>query len=243
MMKRKIVSINEDKCNGCGLCVPACHEGAIEIQNGKAVLIEDKLCDGLGDCLGECPLGAIEIIERDAAAFDEEAVAARLKELQEKEEIKANPAPPMLGGCPGSRAMSMEKNRNSNDESSLGEIQSELAQWPVQLTLVPVHAPYFKEADLLVAADCVPLAFPEFHRKLLKGKAVAIGCPKLDNGGAYVDKLADIIKGNNLKSLTVAHMEVPCCFGLLQIVKNAVAKSGVDLEINTINVSLEGNIK
>lgn len=242
MIKRKIVFIDQDKCDGCGLCVPACHEGAIEIINGKARLSEDKLCDGIGDCLGECPVDAITIIEREADAFDEEAVKERLIQLAQEKERELPKAPPMMGGCPGSRAMALNTRPSTNEEHT-GEINSELRQWPVQLTLVPVAAPYFKEADLLIAADCVPLAFPDFHRKLLKGKAVAIGCPKLDNGSSYVDKLSEIIRLNKLKSLTIAHMEVPCCFGLIQIVKNAVEKSGVDIDIEIINISLDGTIK
>lgn len=242
MLKRRIVYIDQDKCDGCGQCIPACHEGAIEIVNGKAQLSEDKLCDGIGDCLGECPLDAIKIVEREADAFDEEAVKERLIQLSQEQERELPKAPPVMGGCPGSRAMAFNKPSSNNNDDG-GEINSELAQWPVQLTLVPPAAPYFKEADLLVAADCVPLAFADFHRKLLKGKAVAIGCPKLDNGTSYVDKLSEIIKHNKLKSLTVAHMEVPCCFGLLQIVKSAIEKSGVDIKMEVINIGLDGTIK
>ena len=242
MLKRRIVYIDQDKCDGCGQCIPACHEGAIEIVNGKAQLSEDKLCDGIGDCLGECPLDAIKIVEREADAFDEEAVKERLIQLSQEQERELPKAPPVMGGCPGSRAMAFNKPSSNNNDDG-GEINSELAQWPVQLTLVPPAAPYFKEADLLVAADCVPLAFADFHRKLLKGKAVAIGCPKLDNGTSYVDKLSEIIKHNKLKSLTVAHMEVPCCFGLLQIVKSAIEKSGVDIKMEVINIGLDGTVK
>lgn len=233
-MKRKIVYIDQEKCNGCGLCIPACHEGAIEIVDGKARLVEDKLCDGIGDCLGECPLDAIRIIEREADAFDEIAVKERMEKLQKP-----------LGGCPGSRAMTIEKAKTVIEvsESTPLEMESELAQWPVQLTLVPPMAPYFREADLLIAADCVPLAFPEFHRKLLKGKAVVIGCPKLDDGTKYVDKLAQIIKFNNLKSVTIAHMEVPCCFGLIQIVNRAIEQAGVEVPVKMNNISLKGEIK
>lgn len=243
-MKRKIVLINEEKCDGCGLCVPACHEGAIEIIDGKARLLEDRLCDGIGDCLGECPLGAISIIEREADEFDEEAVKIRLEHLKAKD-LKEKHNTTMTGGCPGSRAMSLTKSNNTTSTPNNDEvtIQSELTQWPVQLTLVPPMAPYFRESDILIAADCVPLAYADFHRKMLKGKAVAIGCPKLDDGSSYVNKLAQIIKFNDIKSLTVAHMEVPCCFGLIQIVKRAIQESGVDIEPQIINIGVDGTIK
>ncbi|OWZ84889.1 4Fe-4S binding protein [Natranaerobius trueperi] len=241
MVKRKIVQIDEEKCDGCGLCVPACEEGAIEIIDGKARLVEDKLCDGLGDCLGECPQDAIQIIEREAENFDEEAVKERLEELR-KEKAKKEQQAPVGGGCPGSRIMQINKKIDTKEDNSK-EASSELEQWPVQLHLVSPHAPYFEDSDLLVAADCVPVAYPEFHRKLLKGKSVAIGCPKLDEADAYIEKLAQIFTVNDIKSVTVAIMEVPCCSGLLSIVNKAIEMSGTDLEINQQVIGVNGEKK
>ena len=241
---RRIVQINEEKCNGCGLCIPACHEGAIEIIDGKAKLLAEKLCDGIGDCLGECPLGAIEIIEREADDFDEEAVQQRLKELNEKK-----PSVPSHGGCPGSKPQvfggcpgSMARTFNDGDaEDQEVQLNSALRQWPVQLSLVPVNAPYFENAELLLAADCVPFAYPNFHQKLLKGKAVAIACPKLDNVNPYIYKLAEIIKTNNLKGITIARMEVPCCGGLAMIVKEAIKVAGIDVKVTEKVIGVRGN--
>ena len=223
-MKRKIVRIDEEKCNGCGQCVPSCAEGAIGIVEGKARLIGDRLCDGLGACLGECPRGAISIEEREAEEF--EVTAANVPEHT---------------GCPGSRARTIAR---GPVELGSAEVQarSELGQWPVQLTLVSPGAPYFKNADLLLAADCVPFAVPDFHRRFLRGRAVAVGCPKLDDAGAYVEKLAEIIRRNDLTRLTVVHMEVPCCFGLSRIVQAALAKSGRTVPVEEITVGLDGSV-
>src|SRR5690554_5613617 len=177
MVMRKIVHINEEKCNGCGLCIPACHEGAIEIIDGKAKLLAEKLCDGLGDCLGECPQGAIQVIEREADDYSEEAVQERLRELNSQKPVGGgcpSSRPQFFGGCPGSMVRTLENDNNDDDDI---EIKSALRQWPVQLSLLPINAPYFQNADLLFAADCVPIAYPNFHQKLLKGKAVAIACP------------------------------------------------------------------
>ncbi|KJS81044.1 MAG: hypothetical protein JM58_18090 [Peptococcaceae bacterium BICA1-8] len=242
MVLRKIVKINEDKCNGCGLCVPACHEGAMQIIDGKAKLLAEKLCDGLGDCLGECPFGAIEIIEREADEFDEIAVKERLKELNmETKPIGGCPGtkPQFFGGCPGSRAQSFEQEETASEKVN---INSELRQWPVQLHLVPVNAPYFQNKDLLVAADCVPIAYPNFHQELLKGNGVAIACPKLDNTAPYVKKLAEIIKLNNIKNVTIARMEVPCCGGLSMIVKQAVQEAGTNVTVVEKTIGVKGNI-
>ncbi|KJS21423.1 MAG: hypothetical protein VR72_10385 [Clostridiaceae bacterium BRH_c20a] len=242
MVLRRIVKINEEKCNGCGLCVPACHEGAMEIINGKAKLLAEKLCDGLGDCLGECPLGAIEIIEREADEFDEIAVKERLKELnRETTPSGACPGtkPQFFGGCPGSRAQSFEPEETASEKAN---INSELRQWPVQLHLVPVNAPYFQNKDLLIAADCVPIAYANFHQELLKGNGVAIACPKLDNTVPYVKKLAEIIKLNNIKSVTIARMEVPCCGGLSMIVKQAVQEAVANVTVVEKIIGVRGNI-
>ena len=230
---RKIVQIDEAKCDGCGLCVPACHEGAIQIINGKARLVADKLCDGLGDCLGECPVDAIKIIERAADEFDEEAVQQRLIELG-----RGEPAPAFPSGCPGSRAISIP--RSENKLPATGKAESQLGQWPVQLHLVPVTAPYFRNSELLICADCVPFAYPDFHHKMLRGRAVTIACPKLDQTGNYSAKLAEIIRNNNIRKVNVAHMEVPCCSALVSIVRQAVELSGCQVDLGDITVKIDG---
>lgn len=235
-MKRQILRIDEDKCNGCGECLPSCAEGALQIVNGKARLIEDKLCDGLGACLGHCPQDALIIEERVADAFDEEAVEKRLEELKKEEAPKES-----FGcGCPGTMARSMATKKEANPVAAAGETPSELTQWPVQLTLLNPNAAYFKNADLLVAADCAPLAYADFHKDFLRGRAVAIGCPKLDEGTAYVEKLAEIIRVNDLKSITVVHMEVPCCSGLISIVREAVKRANIDVPVETVRIALDG---
>lgn len=249
MANRKIVNINEDKCNGCGLCVPSCAEGAIKIINGKAKLISDNLCDGLGACLGECPQGAIEITERDAEEFDETAVKIHL----EKEGRTMNNSHGEHhhdhhhgGGCPGSRMMEINRNANEQKSTSVSsgdievKIKPQLSQWPVQLMLVPVNAPYFAGADLLITADCVPFAYPNYHLELLKGKKVVVGCPKLDDIQYYTEKLSDIVSVNDIKSITVAFMEVPCCGGIVRAAEQAVANSGKDIPIHRIRISING---
>ncbi|MCG0276840.1 MAG: 4Fe-4S binding protein [Thermosediminibacteraceae bacterium] len=250
MAIRKIVHIDEEKCNGCGLCVPACAEGAIQIIDGKARLISDKYCDGLGACLGECPRGAITIIEREAEDFDEEAVKEHLS--RSKPEITAHAHHGF--SCPGSRLMDLkrapETGENgktaakafSNENLSIS-IRSQLSNWPVQLMLVPVEAPYFDGADLLVTADCVPFAYPNYHLELLKGRTVLIGCPKLDDGNYYVAKLAEIFKRNHIKSVTVAHMEVPCCYGIVKIVEEAINLSGKNMPLNLVEIGIKGDRK
>ncbi len=223
MVIRKIVEIDEEKCDGCGLCIPACHEGAIKIINGKAKLIADHLCDGLGDCLGECPKDAIRIIEREAEEYDEEAVKAHLARSS---------------GCPGARMQSF----TNNETSEKVNFQSELRQWPVQLHLVPPNAPFFQGADLLLTASCVPIAYANYHQDLLKDKAVVIACPKLDNTGPYVEKLASIIKNSNLKSITIARMEVPCCGGLNVLVNKAQELAGINVPVIEKIIGIRGNI-
>jgi len=244
MVLRKIVKINEEKCNGCGLCVPACHEGAMQIIDGKAKLLAEKLCDGLGDCLGECSLGAIEIIEREAEEFDEIAVKERLEELNREttpSDLCPGTKPQFFGGCPGSRAQSFDFEQEETAAEKVN-INSELRQWPVQLHLVPINAPYFQNKDLLVAADCVPIAYANFHQELLKDNGVAIACPKLDNTAPYVKKLAEIIKQNNINSVTIARMEVPCCGGLSMIVKQAVQEAGTNVTVVEKIIGVKGNI-
>ena len=235
MAMRNIVKIDEDKCNGCGECVPACAEGAIEVIDGKAKLVREIYCDGLGACLGHCPQDAITIEQRDADEFDEKATEDHLEEMKKTE-------PESLGFvCPGSMARTLSQTP-AQDEPEKGDVNSQLAQWPVQLKLVSPQAPYFKEADLLLVADCVPFAMGDFHSKILRGRGIAIGCPKLDDTEFYIEKLAEILKTNDLKSLTVVHMQVPCCSGLTYIAKEAIGRSNVKLSFEDITIDIKGNI-
>jgi len=238
---RKIIEIDEKRCNGCGLCVPNCREGALQIVNGKAKLTADRYCDGLGACLGHCPQDAIRIVERPADAFDEEAVAERQRELK-------TGAPAPWGGCPSARAIDMtERLRCRADRPPQGaderDTPSELMNWPVQLSLVPVDAPYFKGANLLIAADCAGFSLPDFHEKLLAGKVLVIACPKLDSAQGYAEKLGQIFRQNDITSLTVTHMEVPCCFGLKMIIETALESAGKKIPVNEIVVTIEGKTK
>ncbi len=239
MIKRRVVEIDEERCDGCARCIPQCHEGALQIIEGKARLVSDRYCDGLGDCLGTCPRDAIRIVERDAEPFDEEAVAERQR-LQSDSACQSAPA-----GCPGAAVMEFGKEKSTSapqPRSAVEPAPSALSQWPVQLSLVPVNAPYFEGADLLLAADCVPFAYADFHSALLTGRKVLVGCPKLDDGKFYRDKLTEILKNNDLRSLTVAHMEVPCCHSLLAIARSALQESGRDLDIDAKVVSINGEV-
>ncbi|MDI7260141.1 MAG: 4Fe-4S binding protein, partial [Thermodesulfobacteriota bacterium] len=213
MATRKIVLIDKEKCNGCGLCIPNCAEGALQIIDGKAKLVSDKFCDGLGACLGHCPEDAITIIEREAEEFDEKAVELH---LHREKDSQPQPKPqPEFTGCPSSRVLQFQVPKPIEKVNATPS-ESMLTQWPVQLKLVPVNAPYFEDADLLVAADCVPFAYPDFHQDFLKGKSVVVGCPKLDDIQLYREKLTEILRTNSIKSVTVPFMEVPCCFGLVK---------------------------
>lgn len=249
MAIRKIVNIDEDKCNGCGLCVPNCAEGAIKIIDGKARLIADNLCDGLGACLGECPQGAITISEREADEFDEAAVHVHLNKKEEQSCSQHHGQGQHHhggGGCPGSRAMEINRQNNSAKAAAVSsgdievKIKPQLTQWPVQLMLVPESAPYFENADLLITADCVPFAYPNYHLDLLKGKKVVVGCPKLDDIGYYVEKLTGILKNNKINSVTVAFMEVPCCGGIVRAAETALEMSGKNILLNKIRISMNG---
>ena len=239
MATRKIVRIDEEKCNGCGLCIPNCAEGALQIVDGKAKLMSEKFCDGLGACLGHCPEDAITVIERDAEEFDEKAVEIHLHKQNE-----AQPKPqPVFTGCPSSRAMHFKVSEAGAESGSVAPSVSQLAHWPVQLKLVPVNAPYFQDADLLITADCVPFAYPDFHRDFLKGKAVVVGCPKLDDIQYYQEKLTEIFKTNSIKSITLPYMEVPCCFGLVKATEDALAASGKKIPLKKVKIGIRGDIK
>jgi NAD-dependent dihydropyrimidine dehydrogenase PreA subunit len=263
-MKRKIVHIDPDKCNGCGLCVPNCAEGAIQIVDGKARLVAENLCDGLGACLGECPEGAIVIEERDADAFDEKVVEKHLKAIGrapapahgghhggghhgEKHHHGHHGNPPTGKGgqggfvCPSSRAMTHE--RSSEAASPAGEVRSELGHWPVKLQLVGPGAPFFRGKELVVAADCAPVAFGDFHRRFLKGAAVAIQCPKFGEQEFVVPKLAGIMAEGGITGVTIVRMEVPCCGGLSWAVQKALQQSGrTDLPLREVVVGARGEI-
>lgn len=244
MVSRKIIKINELECDGCGICANACHEGAIAIVDGKAKLMSERYCDGLGDCIGECPRGAITIESRLAEDYDEAAVKERISGAVRHEGEAAGTLP---CGCPGSAvrtlgAASEVPGANSVNITTEGQQKSMLRNWPVQLKLVPVQAAYLKNAALLIAADCSAFSFPAFHSELLPGKVCLVGCPKLDNVTAYREKLAQIIALNGIRSIDVAYMEVPCCNGLLGVVRDAVADVGLPVPVRRIRLSLDGGI-
>ena len=231
-MIRKIIKIDEDKCNGCGICVKACHEGAIGMVEGKAKLLRDDYCDGLGDCLPACPTGAISFEEREAAAYDEEAVI--------KNKIKKE-GQNLPCGCPGTQSRQIKRDSTPAVATGMPAAESQLSQWPVQIKLVPVNAPYFENANLLVAADCTAFAYGDFHNKFIKNRVTLIGCPKLDDGD-YSEKLTAIISNNNIKSVTVVRMQVPCCGGIENAVKTALQNSGKFIPWQVITISTDGRI-
>ena len=245
---RKIIEIDEDLCDGCGNCVPSCAEGALEIIDGKARVVADFYCDGLGACLGECPTGALSIVERKADEFDEEAVEEFLAAKKKKESKPTKVIPMVSGGCPSARMQTFEKApAESSQPRSAGalagpEAESALSHWPVQIMLVPPTAPFLKGADLLVLADCVPVAFPTVHRDFLKGKAVMMGCPKLDDAQHYIEKFAQICKVSGIKSITAVVMEAPCCSGLPMIVKKGMELSGTQIPMEEVVISTRGKI-
>ena len=232
-MIRKIVNIDSEKCNGCGLCAAACHEGAIEMVDGKARLIKDDFCDGFGDCLPECPTGAISITEREAADYDKAAVEARMKE---KIREQGTPVPHV---CPGSMAKAIQRKAVAPAKETPAIRESCLMQWPVQIKLVPTKAPFYQGAKLLVAADCTAYAYAAFHEDFMRGHVTIIGCPKLD-AVDYTEKLTEIIRENDIKSLTILRMEVPCCGGLERAAKTALQNSGKFIPWRVVTVSTEG---
>lgn len=237
---RKIVKIDEEKCTGCGACITSCAEGALAIIDGKAKLVSEKYCDGLGNCLN-CPEGAISIEEREAEEFDEAAVEEYLK--------AGNTEDTLACGCPSASVTQFEKTADTGvpardaTEHSLTELKSRLGHWPVQLTLVPPAAPFLRGADVVLAADCVPFAYAGFHRDFLEDKAVLVACPKLDDFRAHQEKLTEVLKQSGLKSLTVVRMEVPCCAGLVQMVKQAMLASGNVVPFREVVIGIKGDIK
>jgi NAD-dependent dihydropyrimidine dehydrogenase PreA subunit len=237
MAKRKIVNIDENKCDGCGKCIPRCPEGAIQIIDGKARLISDLFCDGLGACLGHCPQGAIYIKERDAASFDEKRAMAHLSGSRSHQGHGES-------GCPGAHVIDIRKS-DKDIKKDKGRIKgskphSQLRQWPIQIMLVPPGAPYLDGADILIAADCVPFAYAGFHDELLRGRVLLVGCPKLDDIDIYREKFTEIFKHNDVKSVACAHMEVPCCFGLVSAIKAAISKSGKNIPFAEVVIGING---
>ena len=239
IMKRRIIEINREKCNGCGACAAACHEGAIAMVDGKAKLMREDYCDGLGDCLPACPTGAITFVEREAPAYDEKAVLEnKQKKMQEKMKKEGMTLP---CGCPGSQSKRIEHADIADSEVQYKSSVSRLSQWPVQIKLLPANAPYFDGAKLLIAADCTAYSYAAFHERFIKGHITLVGCPKLDSVD-YSEKLTDIISRNNIKSVTVVRMEVPCCGGLEQAAKTALQKSGKFIPWQVVTISTDGKI-
>lgn len=259
-VKRKIIKIDEELCNGCGECIPACPEQALQLvdtpDGKKARLVKEFYCDGLGACLGNCPTGALSIVEEEADPYDDEATVERIKEVApgmldthvqhmqehaaEMEGQHTHKVPKGDCGCPSAKVIEWKEEEPGTVAT---RIKSELRQWPVQIHLVPPHAPYLKNADIVIIADCVPFAYPNMHQDFLKGKALLVGCPKLDDAEYYVDKIAQIIETAEPKSIKVVHMEVPCCFGMVNIVKQAMQKAGKEVPFEKVIVGIKGEIK
>ena len=262
-MIRRVIHIDQETCNGCGICANACHEGAIGIVDGKAQLLRDDYCDGLGDCLPTCPTGAISFVEREAAAYDEAAVKAHMERRKQEQAAKAQETPvftgcpgsrarqivheetPAFTGCPGSRSQQIgheEEVVSQNDAAAApAHLPSQLTNWPVQIKLAPVRAPYFNNARLLIAADCTAYAYANFHQEFLKGKVALIGCPKLDDVD-YSEKLTEIIQTNDIQSVTIVRMEVPCCGGLQNAAIQALQNSGKFIPWQVVTISIDGKI-
>jgi len=250
-MKRKIITIKEELCDGCGNCVSACSEGALQIIDGKAKLVKEDFCDGFGDCIGGCPTGALVIEDRDSKPFDIEATKEyllktkgkeavwRMEESQKKHESKEDK--PLPCGCPGTLAQVLTLSENAA-KSEHRLIASQLTNWPVQIHLLPIKAAYYQGADLLVAADCCAYSHAGFHSDFIRGRTVAIGCPKLDNADAYREKLATILNENDIKTVTIAYMEVPCCAGLVKLVEEAIKDSGKNIPVKMTKIGIKGGI-
>jgi len=239
-VKRKIIEIDEERCDGCGNCMISCAEGALQIVDGKARVISDNLCDGLGACLGECPRGALKIIEREADEFDEEAVEVHLEARKKSEEKKTMPC-----GCPSAHIRSFAPavaRQQVGEPKAHDKMPSALTHWPVQIRLIPPTAPFLKGADLLVVADCVPVAFPSLHQDFMDGKTVMVGCPKFDDAQSYIDKFAAIFETAGIQRVTTVVMEVPCCSGLPMIVKKGMEKAGVNVPEKRVTISTRGEI-
>ena len=234
-MVRRIIEIDQEKCNGCGACAAACHEGAIGMVNGKATLLRDDYCDGLGDCLPSCPTGAITFVEREAAAYDEDAV------LTKKAAALKNSAPVTRTGCPGSMSQALRHNDAPAAPAVTGGPVSRLAQWPIQIKLLPLEAPFYQGAKLLIAADCTAFSRADFHERFMRGHITIIGCPKLDEGD-YAEKLTEIIRRNDIREVTVVRMEVPCCGGLQRAAETALRSSGKFIPWQVVTLGRDGNI-
>ena len=240
MAMRNIVEIDEEKCDGCGLCVIECAEGALEIRDGKAKIIREMYCDGLGACIGECPQEALRIVMKEADAFDEEAMEEHLKRLRGEQVQESTPE--LEAGCPGVQLVQFQSQATAAPIQEGETPASALRNWPLQIHLLPVSAPFFNGAELLIAADCVPFAMGGFHSQLLQGKILAIGCPKLDDTNFYIHKLSQIFADNEIKSITIGYMEVPCCAGLLHVIHKALEASGKAIPVDTVKVSVQGEL-
>ena len=246
MALRKIIKIDEEKCDGCGLCVAGCAEGALRVVGGKARLVSDSYCDGLGACLGECPRGALQIIEREAPDFDEEAAMAQVDRSEKSDGAGMRPPSPvpMAAGCPGGRAVTLKPRATKSTGGGDAEtaLPSALRNWPLQLHLVPNQAPYFKDAELLIAADCCGFSLTGLHRDYLPGKTLIIACPKLDDTRSYVGKLVEIFRLNRIRSVTLLYMVVPCCAGLVQMVGEALRAAGQVIPLKAVKVDMTGQV-
>lgn len=235
-MIRRIIQIDEEKCNGCGACADACHEGAIGMVEGKAKLLRDDYCDGLGDCLPSCPAGAITFVEREAVEYDEKAVQEN-RQKKEKQSVEAA----HRTGCPGHQMHRFQRRNGEAPAPQAGALASQLGQWPCQIKLVPVNAPYFQGSKLLIAADCTAFAYANLHQEFMKGKITLVGCPKLDSVD-YSEKLTEIIRNNDIQSVTIVRMEVPCCGGLEAAAKKALQNSGKFIPWQVVTISIDGKI-
>lgn len=236
MTIRNIINIDEDKCNGCGQCIVDCAEAALQIVNGKAKLIKEIYCDGLGACIGSCPTGALTLIQREADPFDELETEKHVHETRKKEALKKEEP----CGCHGSMTVDFTERKVSRQTS--GDVMPELTNWPIQLRLIPVNAPYLQNADMLLAADCTAFSTVNFQSRFIKGKKLIIACPKLDNAQLYYEKLTQMFKENSIKSITVVRMEVPCCGGLISIAKESLIASGKDIPLNEVVIGIRGEV-